>query len=41
MFEELEKERVKQNDDGAQTLGKGKAKPFEQWIADDVLQFAD
>jgi hypothetical protein len=28
--------RGKQNDDGSQSPGKGKAKPFEQWSADDV-----
>jgi len=38
VFEELEKEREEQKDDGPQTPGKGKAKPFEQWSADDVCR---
>jgi len=36
--EKLEKEREKQKDDGPQTPGKGKAKPFEQWSADEVCR---
>jgi hypothetical protein len=36
--EELEKEREKQKDDGPQTPGKGKAKPFEEWSADEVFR---
>ena len=39
VFEELEKESEKQKkDDGPQTPGKGKAKPFEQWSADEVCR---
>ncbi len=36
--EKLEKEREKQKDDGPQTPGKGKAKPFEQWSVDEVFR---
>jgi len=38
VFEELEKEREKQKDDGPQTPSKGKAKPFEQWSVDEVYR---
>jgi hypothetical protein len=39
VFEELEKESEKQKkDDGPQTPGKGKAKPFEEWSVDEVCK---
>ncbi len=38
VFEELEREREKQKDDGPQTPGKGKAKPFEQWSVEEVCR---
>jgi len=36
--EKLEKEREKQKDDGPQTPGKGKSKPFEEWSVDEVCR---